>query len=157
MSTMFEETFAYQSSTSAFRRWGGSIFRRPADSFLFLGSTLLLLLAQVVRTLLLPALWIAPFWLGVIAVFVFFALRQVRHCRRFGQAVAHLDNLVPGEGMAVLFRCTDEEVQAIAGCGAPETLRAWIAERLATGEFRWQVLVRRFPGLFQEEPAAAAV
>lgn len=154
-SVQFEETFAYQTSKSRFRRWVGSVFRQPADSFLFLGSTLLLLAAQVVRTLVLPRLWIIPFWLSVAGVFAFFTVRQVRHRRRFGRAAAHLDVLVPGSGLAVLFRCTDEEVLALADLGEPPALREWLEERRRGGEFRWQVLARRFPQLFGEAAAGS--
>jgi hypothetical protein len=146
MSSVFEETFAYQTATSRFRRIMGSIFRRPSDSFLFLGSTLVLLLAQIVRTLFVPGLWIAPFWLGVAGVFAFLLARHVQHRRLFARAGQNLAGLAAADAGAVLFRCTDAEVFAISRLSDVEALREWIGER-AAASYRWQVLIRRFPSV----------
>ena len=47
LSEEFEETFAYQTSASSFRKLIGGIFRKQTDSFLFLGVTFVLLFAKL--------------------------------------------------------------------------------------------------------------
>ena len=156
MSTVFEETFAYQTATSGFRRMVGSIFRRPSDSFMFLGSALVLLLGQMVRTLVAPWLWIAPFWGVVLLVFAFLIVRHIGHRRVFSRALACLSRLVGGDAGAVLFRCTDEEIEAIATLGSINGLRAWLTARVSS-EFRWQVIAHRYPALSSSGSTDTAV
>jgi hypothetical protein len=48
-SVTYEEMFAYQTSPSRFRRVVGGVFRTPLDSYLILGSVMLLAAAQVVN------------------------------------------------------------------------------------------------------------
>ena len=142
-SQRFEETMAYQTSVSGFRRVAGSMFQRPADSLAFLGSTMVLLAAQVLRTSLVPTLPIWPFW-GLIALIMLLLLgRHTRLRREYAAALAHAAWLAPEDPAALLFRCTDEEVSALAALPSAAEAEAWLAARCEE-ELRWRIIRRRF-------------
>lgn len=142
-SRLFEETFAYRTSPSRFRRAAGSALRSPADTFAFLGCTLLLLVAQVARTLFLPALPIYPFWGLIGLVTVFLGLRHARLRRTFQRALDRAAQLAPDAAPAVLFRATDEEILDLAATPGPQDAAEWFAERCGES-LRWQVIRHRF-------------
>lgn len=142
-SDVFEETFAYQTATSAFRRAVGSVFRSPMDSYLLLGSTFALLVAQLVRVLVFHGLSIWPFWGLVLLVIASFAGRQHRGRKLFSAALRRLTAIAEGHALAVLFRCSDDEVLWISRCGDDASLLAWASEK-ATDSVRWQVIRARF-------------
>ncbi|NLG13127.1 MAG: hypothetical protein GX561_02835 [Lentisphaerae bacterium] len=144
-SSVYEEIFAYRTSDSGFRRLLGGIFRKPYDSFLFLGVTLLLLLAQVVRTQFMPSLPIGPFWLLVGLVFLWFLARHFASiaCLRRAERVVR-EAFGDLHSWPVLFRCTDAEIKELCGMGA-ESFRSWALSR-SEQEIRWKVIVHRFGG-----------
>ena len=149
-SRRFEETLAYQTSASAFRRAAGGTFYRPTDSFAFLGVALLLLLAQVIRTFALPWLPLWPFWLLLVAVFAGFALRQTHACRQLRRAQRQLTRRFGDEARPVLFRCTDAEIAALSALPADGSgLDDWLAARTS---LRWQVIRARFDGATTATP-----
>ena len=142
LSEEFEETFAYQTSSSAFRKLIGGIFRKQTDSFMFLGVTFILLFAQILRTQWLHSIPIWPFWSLVGLVFAWLLIRHAFHCRRLGIAQRHIAELFGKENaLPVLFRCTDEELHRFAAT-QPQTLKSWIEEQ---NSLRWQVIRKRFP------------
>ena len=142
LSEEFEETFAYQTSASSFRKLIGGIFRKQTDSFLFLGVTFVLLFAQILRTQWLQAMPIWPFWSLVGLVFAWLLVRHAFHCRRLSVAQNHIAELFGKENaLPVLFRCTDDELHRFAST-APQSLKSWIAEQTS---LRWQVIRKRFP------------
>jgi len=142
-SRRFEEMLAYQTATSRFRRAVGGVFRSPADGYVLLGATWLLLLAQVLRFSFLFWLPGWPFWLLVVGVIGFLAIRHGRDVHIFGQAVRNLERVAPGAASAVLFRCTDEEIDALAGLSDADALTEWLDYRVRTSR-RWQVIRNRF-------------
>jgi len=142
-STVFEEHFAYQTSSSAFRRRAGGVFHSQGDSFRLLGSTFLLLAAQLVRTFFLPVLPIWPFWILVFAMVTFLVVRYGRLRRTISTAVANLAAVAGDRGSQIVFRCTDEEIHRLADCSDPDKLRQWIDAQCKTGP-RWQVIRARF-------------
>ena len=142
-SHLFEEMFAYQISTSAFRRVAGGVFHSPMDSLGFLGCTLLLLLAQFLRTLVLPGLPIWPFWALVVGLALFLLGRHMRLLRQLAAATTHASWLARDRARALLFRCTDGEVAALAGLTSEEGVSAWFDER-CDAELRWRVIRQRF-------------
>jgi len=150
-SRLFEETFAYQTATSGFRRLIGGVFRVPADSYLLLLVTLLLLVAQIVRVTAWNALWIWPFWTALGGVAGGLAVRHWWLQRAFGRALQHLGPLAGDRAPAVLFRCTDAEIFECARCAGPDALAARIGE-WAASEPRWQTIRARF----LDDPGAAS-
>ena len=142
LSEEFEETFAYQTSASSFRKLIGGIFRKQTDSFLFLGVTFVLLFAQILRTQWLQTMPIWPFWSLVGLVFAWLLIRHAFHCRRLSVAQRHIAELFGKENaLPVLFRCTDDELHRFAAT-EPQPLKSWIAEQTS---LRWQVIRKRFP------------
>ena len=139
----FEETFAYQTATSPFRRLAGSICRSEAAALWFLGSALGLLLAQLVQSLFWPALPVWPFWGLTVGVILTLALQLLGLQRLYGRALRQAEWLAPGQAQRLLFRCTDEEVEAIAHLPSPEAAQSWLASR-CQAQVRWQVIQARF-------------
>jgi len=142
-SDVFEETFAYQTATSAFRRAVGSVFRSPMDSYFLLGSTFALLAAQLARVLVFHALPIWPFWGLVLLVIASFAGRQQRGRKLFSAALRRLTSIAEEDALAALFRCSDDEVLWISRCRDGASLLAWASEK-AMDSVRWQVIRARF-------------
>ena len=123
MSNTYEETFAYSTSQSSFRKYIGGIFLNQLDSFLLLGSTFLLLLAQICNTFLLPLpMWI--FWLLPPIVLAWLMLRYWTLRNRMSKAQATLATMYGDNAMKVLFRCSDDEIDALAKGVFPEALTA---------------------------------
>jgi hypothetical protein len=138
--------FAYQTATSAFRRLAGSIFRGQAEAFWFVGSTLGLLVAQMLQTLALPWWPVWPFWCLTVGVFLWLVLHLVVLRRVWGQALEHAEWLAPGRGRRVLFRCTDAEVEALARLTSPTAAQAWF-EQCCQTQVRWRVTRARSQAL----------
>ena len=142
LSEEFEETFAYQTSASPFRKLIGGIFRKQTDSFLFLGVTFILLFAQILRTQWLQTMPIWPFWSLVGLVFAWLLVRHAFHCRRLNSAQCHIAELFGAENaFPVMFRCTDEELHRFAST-QQQLLKSWISEQTS---LRWQIIRKRFP------------
>ena len=142
LSEEFEETFAYQTSSSSFRKLIGGIFRKQTDSFMFLGVTFILLFAQILRTQWIHTMPIWPFWSLVGLVFAWLLIRHAFHCRRLGIAQRHIAELFGTDNaLPVMFRCTDEELHRFAST-PPQPLKTWILEQ---SSLRWQIIRKRFP------------
>ncbi len=144
-SRAYEERFAYRISESRFRRRFGGVFESPTDSFLLLGSTLLLLVAQTVQTTMVSSLPIWPFWSIVGGVVAFLLGRDRQRHRILAEAEKNLTPLLePGQSsQPVMFRCTDQEIGQLAEINRVGDVRQWLRQRAAT-ELRWQVIVQRF-------------
>ena len=142
-SRLYEETFAYRTSASGFRRLLGGMFLCQTDSFLFLGSALLLFLAQLVRTFWLSSLPLWPFWLACIGVFAWLGARHFFAMRRLERALRMLSPVFGDNAWNALFRCTDGEIIELAKMKAADTLHEWLAAKRAS-VLRWQVVYRRF-------------
>lgn len=137
-SRQFEEMFAYQTASSAFRRLSGSIFRGQAEAFWLVGSTLGLLVAQFVQTLALPWVPVWPFWCLTGGVLAWLVLHLAVLRRVWRQALAHAEWLAPGRARTLLFRCTDAEVAALARQSTPAAAQAWF-EQNCQAQVRWRV------------------
>lgn len=142
-SQIYEERCAYQTSATGFRRHLGSVFRTQTDSFLLLGSTLLLLFAQVLQTVLFPRLPVFLFWGVVAGVFLYLLGRHALSGRRFSLALRALALVFGERARAVLFRCTDAEVLELARLRDATAASAWLAAR-ADAEWRWKIITARF-------------
>ena len=123
MSNAYEESFAYCTSKSSFRKYIGGIFLSQWDSFMLLGSTFVLLLAQVCNVFLLRLpMWI--FWLLPPIVLAWLMLRYWRLRRRMAKAQATLATMYGDNATKVLFRCGDDEIDALAKGTIPDALTA---------------------------------
>lgn len=151
-SIRFEEVFAYQTASTAFRRATGGVFQGPNDTYLFLGATLVLFVSQMLRTFLWPALLGWPFWSILALVVTWLGLRHFRLMRQFAMAATRLAGAYGRpHSRCLLFRCSDAEVSALAATDSTDAVRAWIA-RQAQGSLRWKVC----QSLFCQEVGAAA-
>ena len=142
-SQAYEELFAYQTATTAFRRFTGGIFREQLDSFLFLGATFLLLFWQMTRAFAFPQLPAWPGWAILAADFLFLLARHCRTYHRFTAARDKLTRLYGNEttARAVLFHASDAEIPQLAKARNPaELLDEWSVTQL-----RWQIVQHRFP------------
>lgn len=144
-SVVFEEMFAYQTATTGFRRSMGSVFRSPFDSYMLLGVTAILLVAQVLRLFVFPSLWIVPFWGLVWVAAGFLSWRQWRCRSAFKRAVTNLADRAGPAALAACFRCTDEEIARLAELTDPGELSEWLDYRCRTST-RWRVIEARFLG-----------
>ncbi len=138
----YEETFAYQTASSRFRRLLGGLFRRQRDSFLFLGATLLVLAAQLVRTFWLWHLPVWPFWAGLAAVAGLLAHQHRQACRRLNAAQAAATAIFGDNALAVLFRCTDQDIHDLARL-PHDAVMTWL-DRQCDRRLRWQIIRHRF-------------
>ena len=135
-SERFEETFAYQTATSPFRRLLGGVFLKPMDSYLLLGSAFLLLLGQFLRIYLFPALPIAPFW-GLIALSILWlALRYIGLMSTLNNAKANMVLLWGDNAMKALFRASDKEIRTWASFKDKAEAEAWLENQ----GIRWKVI-----------------
>ena len=102
-----------------------------------------LLLAQMVKTFALPALWVWPFWLivGGAVAFLYARYRQLR--RLMAEATANVSLLTTEHASAVLFRCTDTEILQLAKLPDTAAVEAWVADN-CRDSLRWQVMRQRF-------------
>ena len=139
----YEELFAYQTATTAFRRFTGGIFREQIDSFLFLGATFLLLFWQMARAFAFPQLPAWPGWLVLAADFAFLMVRHCRTYRRFTTARDNLTRLYNNETTAreVLFHASDNEIPLLADTQNPAAL----LDEWSSTQLRWQIVRHRFP------------
>ncbi|MFW6413914.1 MAG: hypothetical protein ACOCZS_01310 [Verrucomicrobiota bacterium] len=139
----YEEHFAYRLSFSGFRRIVGGVFHSAKDSFALLGVTFALLLAQIMKVLLFPALWLWPFWIFVVAVIGFFAVRHAYNCHRLSKAGRVLQERGVMNPWAALFRMSGEEIKELAGIQDEDSFNEWRAQKCDL-EIRWKVIDARF-------------
>ena len=141
-SPVCEELHAYQTARTGFRRRFGGIVHRERDSYLFLGTALVLLIGQFARVFALPSLPIWPFWIPFVFCSLFLLWRHLGLLGRYDRAGRILDALcLPGKSRHILFRCTDAEIFELAGLVADE-LPVWLAARPDSP--RWRVIKARF-------------
>lgn len=141
-SRIFEEMFAYRTAGSAFRRFAGAIFRSPIDSYVFLGSTILLLIAQILQTCMFPSLWTWPFWAGMAGVICFYVVRLILNRRVFHRALHVLQLICPTHALTVLYRCSDREIGELAQLTSAPAAEDWLKTRMAG--IRREVILARF-------------
>lgn len=134
-----EEFFAYQTSESAFRRYMGNCFIAEIDAILFVLPALLLLAAQLVKMYLVANLWIWPFWVLTLGVFLFFGIRNHLARRRVFGAIEKLESWNIKKPQALLFRCTSAEISEINNLKKREEFLNWIRQK-GENEIRFQVI-----------------
>ncbi len=141
---IFEEFFAYQTAPSKIRRYMGNCFRRQIDALLFVLPVMLLLAVQLVDTFTSYRMPVWIFWIIALACPAFMLVRNqfARNCfYKARKALLAIPGAIPEP---ILFRCTSQEIKAIAGkCGNPAGLMNYIQER-TSAELRWKVISNRF-------------
>lgn len=147
--TNFEELFAYQTSESSFRRMFGGMLRTTTDTYLLLGSVLLLLIAQSVNVFTRePPLWHTfpmPLFFGLTFLSILFICLRYRHYwKRFQRARKQLAPVFGADrALPVLFRCSEAEIRAIAGMKNADGLRDWLKSKPETS-VRWMVILAKY-------------
>jgi hypothetical protein len=142
-SAEYEEVFAYRTASSGFRRFFGGIFRSQWDSFSFLGTAFVILLGRLLQILRFQSLPQWPFWIPFLVCFLFQLGRHRVVMRRLDHARQAVASVCPEHGDAVLFRCTDAEVHALAELPTMAATAAWVDERCRES-WRWRVIRHRF-------------
>jgi hypothetical protein len=137
-SEVYEEYFAYQTASSGFRRFIGGVLRSARDTWIMLGSVILLLVMQVINVLrgnYTPLVYLIPLAAGTYLLGRYLIARgRVRRAQRnlanaFGEDAA----------LPLLFRSSDADIAALS---QQEDPRDWIAKRAKTS-IRWQVNQQR--------------
>lgn len=135
-SELFEETFAYQTSDSSFRKLLGGIFLRPLDSYLFLGATFALLGAQIARTYFFPSLPICWFWLLPILVVSWLGIRYMRLMHVLAKARKNMAVIWGKAAELALFRSSDDEIWLWSKFQNDADARTWLEKQ----SIRWKVI-----------------
>lgn len=130
----FEEHFAYQTSSSRLRRTFGNCFIRTYDALGFVGGSLLLLIGQICKVFITPALPSWPFWIIAFAYPLYLLLRNAAARRVLKKAEAALLRANYNEPHQVLFRSTDNEIEAMASGTSPDSFN----------DLRWQLIRYRY-------------
>lgn len=145
----FEEHFAYQTSTGAFRRnWGGAMHSQW-DSFLFLALCVLLPLGQLLLPRFAPALPLWPAWIPLLAACAFFILRHLRLRRHFRKALDLLRRRAchgdEQKARILLFHATDPEIHTLASLCEKNDEEARFHDVLADfqKDLRWKIALHR--------------
>ncbi len=139
-SQCFEEHFAYQTSHSAFRRAWGGIMHSQGDSYLFLGSCLLLLLGQFALPYCAPNLPLFLNWLPLLLTALFLILRHCHTRATFAKALRTLTQVCEGDAQKariLLFHATDQEIRSLAK--APASTAHELLAQWANAQLRWKI------------------
>ena len=138
-----EEFFAYQTSPSRLRRNFGNCFIRDRDAILFVLPSLLLLAAEIARGFFFPSFpsWI--FWFPAVAYPIYLLVRNQISLNLVKRVQNTLIRCGVAEPLAVMFRCTREELKILAGFTSLDELRAFAAGR-GKKEIRWRIILERF-------------
>lgn len=141
----FEELFAYRLSPSCLRRYAGNCFQNQDDAILFILPIFLLLFIQILKTFFsLHWLPVYPFWMLTILYPLFLLIRNQSARNRFFRAKQNLEELPVKNTLAVLFRCTRNEIIEISHLkNRSSELSDWI-KRHVDSELRWKVIQHRF-------------
>ena len=148
----FEEFFAYQTSTSRWRRFFGPIIQSSKETLFFIAALALIIFTDI--TLITagssPSLEKFSMGLKIFPIFLFL-LAFVRLCYRkyqFHQSLANLQSLYPKEIASHLhYRLLDEEI-ALFSRLTPDEIKKFI---LSQKNFRWNFLSHIYGILFTKK------
>ncbi len=141
---VFEEFFAYQTAPSKIRRYLGNCFRSQFDALLFVMPVMLLLAVQLVDTFSRFRMPVWIFWIIALACPTFMLLRNQFARNIFYKARKALLAIPGAIPEPILFRCTRQEIKAIASKRQDSaSLMDYLHELTAT-ELRWKVISNRF-------------
>ena len=138
-----EEFFAYQTSPSRLRRNFGNCFIRDRDAILFVLAPLLVLAAEIVRGIWFHSFPSWVFWCLTLVYPSYLLIRNHRSLAELKRAERTLGACGVAMPLAVLFRCTRDEIGEIAALEDAEALDRYAAAK-AAHEVRWQIITERF-------------
>jgi hypothetical protein len=131
---VYEEILAYQTSSSALRRFLGPLFRAPKESYIFLGSLVAYYVSMCV------GVWQMPFLFIFLALSACGLLRLLKAQMTFHRARKNLNSLVQKKDLlAVMLRLTDEEINRFSKMNRQQILT--YATQMATTHLRWQQII----------------
>ncbi|MEA2011967.1 MAG: hypothetical protein U9O87_02620 [Verrucomicrobiota bacterium] len=139
----FEEYFAYQTSSSSFRKAVGSVFQTAGDTYLILLSTMLLLGAQISKVFIgLPVpVWL--FWIFVFLCISRLALRYRKIKKTISSATENLKKTFENNTLPVLFRCTEKEIDALSKMLKKDSVTNWVNNKMQNS-IKWKIIKKRF-------------
>ena len=140
----YEEPLAYMLSKTGFRRYLGPILRNMGDFTIFAILFALFMVGQILDQIMVvpDIVW----WLSKIPFILFVTyLGVINHgvYKRLRGAVRNLEDIFGENADAVVFRCSDSEIDEIAGLSDPDKARRRLKEK-AEIDPRWQVMFSRF-------------
>ncbi len=141
--TTLEEYFAYQTSPSRLRRVFGNCFIRDRDAVLFVLPSLFLLCAELARGILFPDFPAWIFWILALVYPLYLLARNQISLNLVRRAKKALVRCGVREPLALMFRCSRGELEAIAKLSSAEELHAFAAAR-EEREVRWRIIRERF-------------
>lgn len=141
---VYEEPLAYMLSPTGFRRYLGPILRNMRDFTIFAVTFGLFMIVQLLsQSITIPDV---AWWGSKIPFILFVAyLGVLNHgvYKRLRGAIRNLEFVFAEHASAVVFRCSDDEINEIAGLSDPDKAGQWL-EQKAEEDVRWQVMFRRF-------------
>ncbi len=141
-----EEFFAYRTSSRSFRRYMGNCFILKSDALVFLAPAFLVLLQQILRTFCFPGFPFWPAWTVLVLSISYLLCRNQFARNRFFRAKKNIMKFYSLSGTAAdsfLFRCTWQEISAIAGVSGKNTCSIML-KNTETCDLRRRTALKRF-------------
>lgn len=136
-SKRYEETFAYKTSSSAFRRSIGGALLTPLDNVILILSLVWMLLIDVLSIFIefgdLHPSWISKAPLCIVVVLGLLRNRNIR--KELSAAQNVLSNYFSDNALPVLFRLTDAEIRQLANMKKENFKTFWDQIKNFRGEF----------------------
>lgn len=142
----FEEIFAYQSSSSRWRRWLGPIVQSSRESFFFIIILGLVILTDFALLSLGPKMAALVWWVKIlpIAMIVLALGRLIYRYQTFNRCLRKLEGLYsPSDARHLLYRLRDSEIKELSRLSL-EKIQEFIDQE-ALQSFRWQFLKAVYP------------
>ncbi len=145
----YEELFAYQTAESRFRRICGGLLRSTTDTYLLLGSAVVMMVAQFLNLAIRPpSEWrnhpMPIIYLLCLMFMLYVILRYLFYFRRYQMAHQAIASIADGRyATAVLFRCSETEIKLIAKINLRDKLIHWISCR-ASQSMRWKIIKEKY-------------
>lgn len=141
----FEEFFAYQTSSSKWRRFFGPIIQSSRESLFFIGILALIIFTDIALISTGSSPYVEKISIGLkFLPIAFFLLAFVRLCFRkhqFDQSLANLQTIYPKEIATHLhYRLLDEEIVLFSKLN-PDEIKKFI-ENQKSHSFRWEFLAQ---------------
>ncbi|MBB64269.1 MAG: hypothetical protein CMO81_04325 [Waddliaceae bacterium] len=143
----YEEFFAYQSSSSIFRKFLGPLFSSSRESVLFLFSCLLPLLSVFLGFILeieIPIASTVLLFALPLSLFAFLGTRVWVLFRRYQKCIKQLSEICKSENKAryIAFRLSDQEISDFASWKSKKIL-TYIKEQVAIS-LRWRMITAAY-------------
>lgn len=124
LSTRYEESIAYQTSSSSFRRYLGGSFLTPKDNFIFLSSLIWMILISSFFSYI-PFYFKPLEYLPFIFIILLGLIRNQNIQSELKNTERKLEQLFPNQGKEVLFRLSDKEILYFSKITVQEIKKFW--------------------------------